>query len=285
MSKLNPISEGGADENLRRMYAELKNAFGLHTLPVFFTYIGPFPEYLSYIREQLVRNLTDLAFDRLMQEEKSSSVRETHRVLLYSEEILEWISRYKSTPTFYSFQKDLNTIISANIKLAFVFVALREAVKGWAVAAKKLPEHISELKNEEKDIDIIESEFVTGEILPVLKEKQGKTTISSSKNQIIVKESVGIEKSILPEYLRMMEKDFNQYKTKEEFWRLRVNMEKQVLQNLGLFPHLIFSPYNLIVKYTQKYENFYELIYLLSERFPTLAMQRLLFSAYLLVLS
>lgn len=284
MNKLIPIPETEAKDDLKRIYGELRHAFGLHTLPVFFTYMGPFCEYLSYLCGQLIPNLTDSAFEQLVREESESVISKTHAVLFYPLEMSEWIKQYKNTPSFYSFQKDLGTIITANIKLAFVFVALREAVKGWAIAAKKLPEYASSSSGEHSTVTVKESEFVTEDFLSYQPEEATCMQRSGDKNKIISRGNVGMEKNILPEYILMSEKSFNEHKTDEKFWRLRVNTEKQILDKLELFPHLIFSPYNLIVKYTQKYENFYELIYLLSERFPTLSMQRLLFSAYLYVL-
>jgi len=68
---------------------------------------------------------------------------------------------------------------------------------------------------------------------------------------------------------------------KDYFWILRVQLEEKILSLLATFPHLIFSPYNVIIQYTQKYDNFYELLYLLYEKFPTLSMHRLIFSVYM----
>jgi hypothetical protein len=282
---ISPISENKASEELKNCYLSLKRALNSQTLPIFFTYIGAFPEYLSYITDQLVQNLEDPSFTSLINQLNNEVVTEIHARLQKSKETVEWISLYKNSPSFYNFQKDLEGISLTNAKLACIFVTLREAVKGWAVAAKKLSE--STVKREaEREGSITEDDFIFDrsviESYRAIEDKQDR--LSAIKENYLARRSEGaIEKDILPDYLRISSSDFRQQMKYDYFWTLRVSLEEKVLSVLAMMPHLVFSPYNVIVGLTQKYENFYELLYLLSEQFPTLAMQRLMFSGYMMV--
>ena len=68
---------------------------------------------------------------------------------------------------------------------------------------------------------------------------------------------------------------------KEEFLILRVGIEKLILSSLVLMPEKIVSPINIFYKLTEKYEEFPELLYLMYEHFPTLVVQKMIFSGFM----
>lgn len=282
---IEPVVETQAEEEVKNCYLLLKQALGSQTLPIFFTYIGAFPEYLSYITDQLVQNLQNPSFTKLINQLNNEIIMEINRRLEKSEETIKWVGLYRNSPSFYYFQKDLGSISLTNAKLACIFIALREAVKGWAVAAKKLSE--STKRETKVEVSIPKEDFVFD--MSVIDTYRDMPNISKDRS-LMVKENYlakrppnAIEKDILPDYLKICSQDFRQHMKYDYFWTLRVGLEEKVLSILAMIPHLIFSPYNVIITLTQKYDNFYELLYLLSEQFPTLVMQRLMFSGYMIV--
>jgi len=285
--KIDPVFDYTAPPQIKDDYLKLKNALDSQTLPVFFTYIGAFPEYLHYITNQLIKNLEENSFKRLSLDVSKNAITKVHQNLHKSENIQEWIARYKSSPAFYHFQNNLIHIIRINTNLAFIFIALREAVKGWAVAARKLP-GTHERKQQKESEDLNREEFIFDSSLYFSQESssENKTDISTSivhhSNLPAIRNEEGIVKNLLPEYIQINQVDFRQQMKKDIFWDIRVDLEKEVLNSLSLFPNLIFSPLNVIINLTRRYDNFFELIYLLSENFPTLSMQRLMFSSYLI---
>lgn len=293
---IKPVSEDQASGTTKESYIDLRRSLGSETLPLFFTYFGAFPEYLSYISEQLVNNLQDPSFNTLTVQLNKQVISQIHTILRKSENTLKWIDRYHNTLSFYTFQKDIITISGINIKLACIFIALREAIKGWAVAAKKLPKQ-SEYAAQKEGKSIPYEKFVFDENLVDKYENASEFSPEKTKqrdpvkNQAVVlknkdivkRESFEIEKNLLPEYLTLCNSDFRAYRKKEYFLYLRVQLEKEILNLIDTFPHFIFSPYNVIAKLSNKYDAFPELLYILSEQFPTLVMQRLMFSGYLMV--
>lgn len=142
-----PIFEQEASVEVKKQFALLKKALNTSTISLFFSYIAAFPEYLTYINNQLVSNLVHPTFIELRNETLNYVSSLVSTTLSKSDEINNWINQYKNTPSFYIFQKDINKIIEVNISLTYIFIALREAIKGWALASKNcLLVHIDQKK-------------------------------------------------------------------------------------------------------------------------------------------
>lgn len=284
-----PVPEDKASEGLKKEYEFVKEALKSQTLPVFFTYLGAFPSYLTYIREQLTENLINPSFLKVVTELHRTFCAHVQLITPKSDETQDWLMRYSQNPSFYYFQKDLETITAINIKVACVFIGLREAVKGWAVAAKQLKSEVAILKEDE--ISKVNQEEFVFDTKSYLSELSKDESIESGKKQELAAQSRGIAHkskndlsvNLLPEYIKRCQLDYNRHLKREEYWTMRVQFEKNILNTLAVFPHLIYSPYNVIAKLFGDDEKFFELLYLLSQHFPTLAMQRLIFSEFLIV--
>src|SRR3989338_3565464 len=272
---ISPVLENQADEGVKINYQKIKTALNLPYLPLFFSYIGAFPEYLNYLTDQLIPSLKNSRFNNLIEETAEKIYSLMRSSLIKSEEIGEWLSRYKNSPSFYNFQKDLEKIFTVNLKLVFIFIALREALKGWAVAAKKLPSSASSTFQKDKP-SIKDGDFVYEDVLSMV-----SPSSSRSDSDLVRTDARAIEKDLLPRYLFLCQQEFNQLMKKEEFLILRVGIEKLILSSLPLLPEKIVSPINVFYKLTEKYKEFPELLYLMSEHFPTLAVQKMLFSGFM----
>lgn len=274
-----------AQGSVKDNYLKIIKAIDTDSLPLFFTYLGAFPEYLSYITEQLTENLQNRVFLGL-NKEIGEQLQELIRVLPdHNKERTLWIEQYKHIDSFYNFQKDLSYIYSTNMKIMFLFIALREAVKGWAIGAKKLPQPYEEIKN--NDIkDHSTSDFIFDIPLNrssgiIERENVSSQNITSSSFPLALRNSQNIQKDLLGEYLSLCKQGFEESRKTELFVITRVSIEKVILSCLAFMPNLIFSPINVTLELTKSYKNYPELLYLLCEQFPTLAVQRVMFSGYL----
>lgn len=280
---LKPVLESEAVGQVKSDYGELKQALEVSSLPLFFTYLGAFPEYLDYITDQLISNLKDSQFNSLHQLIGEQITDLIQSSLVQSEEAREWLNRYSHSPEYYYFQQNTNAIYSTNIKLAFIFIALREAVKGWAIAAKKLSS--SNSFSSQDNSPVSERDFVFDDILtqlpPSYPNLPNTSNLSSPSQSLAQTAARSIEVNLLQEYLVICRNDFQDHMKQNEFWILRLGIEKMILSSLDSMPTLIFSPINVVLNLSSKYPNFPDLLYLLSEHFPTYAVQRLIFSGYL----
>ncbi len=271
------INEEKAEGQVKINYELIKKNLGLQNLPIFFTYIGAFPEYLDYLTKQIVPNLQNQKFNKLIEEEEVRINTLIKSSLDKSEEINDFSNRYKNSPSFYNFQQDLKKIFNVNLKLSFIFVSLREALKGWVVAAKKLPSEVNIQEKNEQETEAMRDKFTFQDV------EEGKelVVLQTSNNNLTSNEKGAIEKDFLPKYIFLCELEFKQLMKKDEFWILRVGIEKIILSSIPLLPEKIESPINIFFNLTKKHQNYPELLYLMSEHFPTYAVQRMIFSGFM----
>lgn len=267
------ILENDASREVRANYEAIKTSFGLPRLPLFFTYFGAFPEYLDHITKQLVANIGDPRFVELCRDLSFNTKKQLKQAFPKSGELTEWLQKIRLSPSYYNFLSENEHIHMTNTKIAYIFIALREAIKGWGIAVKKLPG-----KTLEPTVYDDEEEFIYTDISVDYKPASEKELAAAEKQPI----SSSIEVDLLPKYLSLCRNEYGLILNRDEFWIMRVAAEKTILDTLPLFPHLIHSPINVVFKLMGNYPNYPDFLYLLSEHFPTYAVQRMMFSAYLL---
>lgn len=281
---LHPIIESEASGIAKDYYEKIKKSLGIPNLPLFFQYLGPFPEFLEYLGKQILKNLDDLHFQNMAEEYASQSKKSIAAKIGKSTLILEWLENYKHLPEFYHFNHDLEKIYLVNIKLAIIFLSIREAVKGWAIASRKLQGKREEKNTHDsysKDASVFIFEVSDTIIENFIKENKAKS-LALQGNQLARRENSGLAKNLLPDYLEACRLDFDRKMKTEEYLMFRVQVEQHTLNNLHNLPHPIFCPINVVIGLTGKYPSYPEILYLLSEHFPTYAVQRMLFSGFLL---
>ncbi len=272
-----PVPEEQAEKKVAALYKDLREVFGVRSVPLFFEYMGAFPDYLEYITGQLTVNIRDEAFLRLTSGTGNEINALIEEEMMYEPEIAKWKAANGRHGSMYHFDKEIASIHKTNIALAFVFVALREAVKGWAVAAKRLNTN-NEAESLNTDRNEIKAEAFIYESTNNIEQSRSMT---HARAGLVKGQKSSIEKSLLAEYMNMCRIHFEKKMQTVEFWQLRVAVEKIILAVLPLLPHVVFSPVNVVIDLSKKHENFPELLHLLSEHFPTYSVQRMLFSGYM----
>ena len=280
--KLYPTPETKATPEVKAIYEELKVALNLPNVPLFFQFLGSFPDYLVFLSESINSNLNSPKYIELVAK-NSHFVKQVFRDSFPKDILIQnFLTKYQNTPELYNLKEELGHIFETNAKLVFIFLALREAVKGWAVAARKLSSHFETSPNSETAPNIgknFEEQFIYNTDL--LNISHGETEIAASGKSLVPK-STGLSQALLPQYLNQCELEFKELLKTEALLFFRVELERIALRNLDLLPFPIFSPINVVLEIAKKYPNFPDLLYLLCEHFPTYAVQRYLFSAYML---
>lgn len=274
-----PIPFSEAKGNVRDDYQRIIDAFGIGYLPMFFQYIGPFPAYLDYITDQIVSSLGNNRFASVTAEVADALTSLMAGQFSKPDEVTSWLLRYRYSPQYYYFQEDMKRIYRANMKLVFLFVALREAVKGWAIAAKKLEPSIPTITIREEKQFVYED---TAEALLPIVISHTPSAQPAQSSSLQHNAAQQMEINLLIGYMRLCRAEFDNLMREEKYLIFRVETEKMILRTLPLLPGLIFSPINVVLEKASRYKNYGELLYLLSELFPQLAVQKMLFSAYML---
>lgn len=286
---IRPVTEKEAEGETKENYILLRESLNLPYVPLFFTFLGPFPEYLTYVTKQLVNNLKHPDFQTNVRTKSFEIRSDIRQSLIKNEKVEDWLRLYIHSPSFFYFQQDLSRIFVTNVKLAYIFVGLREALKGWAIAAKKLTgKTVSEKKSAVKDKFDEEQLFVFDNFLPSTgvqekpSQQYGNGPRQRAAQSIIKTSSPSIEKALLPEYLHLCRENFISHMKTDDFWQLRVRVEETILTDLHNLPDVIFSPINIVLRLTGKYDQFPDLLFLLAEHFPTYAVQRMIFSGFMM---
>src|SRR3990167_8506475 len=210
MITLRPTSENEASAQVKGYYEQLKKALNLPFVPIYFRFIGSFPLYCSYIIHQVEPLMNDDNFTLLTKQ----LCKTTHSILAQffpkEKELNNFILKLKDSPSYYHFQKDITHIFQNNAKLVFIFIAIREAVKGWAVAAKKVTAK-SEYGKPEVSVEgntreaFIYEDYSKGE--SILSEKVNDAIVKK-QSEIKTSEKQGLTVEVLPIYLKRMKQEY-----------------------------------------------------------------------------
>lgn len=149
--KVSPVSFHEASDEIKNNYLKIINALGLPHLPLFFQYFGSFPEYLNYITKQIVANLNNEKFNLSVKESDHELKKLIQENFSKTSSMIEFLNCYQTTSQFYNLRNSLEKIFIINFKMTLIFLALREAIKGWAIGAKKISSHASR-ESQKKDV-------------------------------------------------------------------------------------------------------------------------------------
>ncbi len=283
--KVQPAFSEHATQEVQEAYRKIAQAFGLSHPPLFFQYIGAFPDYLLYITDSIVSNVSHPKLQTFITQLCSFSDEIFRDSFTPSEDMREFIERYKLSPDMYYFKKDIERITRSNAAIMLLFLALREAVKGWAVAVKKLPSAASTTR--EEVAPNIQEELIYGDMLTLITQNN-KQSQSENQTQILIesgglvkRDGQAVEVALLPAYLQLCQEGFSELLKKKEFLFFRVEAERTALRMLEFLPEKVMSPINIVLELAKKYPNFPDLLYMLSEQFPTSSVQRWLFSGFM----
>jgi hypothetical protein len=257
MFHLNPVSYTKANDHIRSIYEDIENVLQTRHVPIFFQMIANFEEYLSYIWPQIKRNIQDKQFQEIVKSIENVSVQDLADVYNPDKEILDYVHDHIKNKSVYTIiKKDMSDVTHMNVQMAFIFITLREAVKGWAVGAPKLGENMRYDPMKQKVFSEINENFNDS----ILDEFTGLPALTTD---------------FYPKLLALCVSEMEELITKKEYLYSRVEMEERFLSEIPDIPHPIDSSYSKVSKFAYKYPHFDELLYMLSETFPTIIINKL----------
>ena len=262
-----PVPESQAKGSVHASYRQIKEALSVPNVPIFFQYIGAFPNYLHHITPTVVNNATDVGFNELLERINSTARAATESKFPQPQVLREFLGRNKQTGEVIDLKRKLTEVSVIIAKLLILFMALRESVKSWANMRGQLPGTTgmpqTSDENDRRELhDAVEKELIT-------------------VNALVPHGNLSV--SLMSQFFEMSRMAFNQIQKTQDYLVLRVEMERMVLRTLADLPYPINSSVNLVLVVTKTYPDFPDLLYLLADDFPTIAMQRWLLSMYMLI--
>jgi|GEM_PF-6110514 len=267
-----PVFENEALDEVKKYYDDLKKAFEVKTLPLFFYLSGNFPEFLRIIIPSILANLKSTAFPELVSETRDY--------------LLALFGSYKPSRKFDAifresakvYKENIDFLFMINLKLLIFLYAIRESIKGMALGLKKLPE------------------FTPKSAGKIYKIKEGSLKISPSYQKQILEErvmeidlkvvSLSKTASSLPvltfyDFLKQAEELFKNEVKDERFVLYRLGAEKILLNSLSFLPEKLEIDYKRLLESLEKYKDYHKFIPLLAEDFPVVYLHKLLLLLFL----
>ncbi len=266
-----PVFEKKASEEVQRYYADLKDAFGIKKLPLVFYISGNFPEFLGLITPQILANLKNPDFGKLVSEVNYC--------------LLELFRDYKIRKDFDTvfkesarvYKSEIDSLLKINIKTLIFLYAIRESVKGMVFGAKKLPYSFHNFSKDEafegRRIEkgdpgrwsgLVEKGLLFGEKDLALDTKD--IEVSKKSRQLVLS---------FYRFLKKTEAFFKDEMEKNEFVFYRLGIERLFLSFLDLLPEVIDIDYKILYQSIRKYKNYQQFIAILVEDFPVIYVHKI----------
>lgn len=274
MLSLKPVLEKEASREVAQIYLSIRETFGLTNVPVVFQYLAVFPNYLDFIWQQALKNLNDPEFKN--QAKEIETFAQTAIQTVYTPQTLTklFLEKIEDRAEKFELTKFVTTISQMNASFYLLSLAIRESLKGKYLGIKQIGERLAD---EEKSVF---NDLSEGFLHPSENSHKGNADIRThSTTQLTYKSPQGITISIFAQFFDIMEKEMEKLLKEEKYLTRRVELERFALSKLHLIPHPLDSSITSIFK--QAYDNpqFPELIYLISDLFPTQTPFKLMASA------
>jgi hypothetical protein len=278
MLKIKPVSEEDAKGEVKQIYQSIRTILNLVSVPLVFRYMASFPYYLSYIWEQTIKNLDNSFYAKSADDIKIFSITAINGIYKPSSLACLFLKEIGESPQKIALEEfsAKNLIVAA--KLYLLALSIRESIKGKFLGIKLFGERITE--KEQK----IFNDFTDG----FGKENNLTMDIKPSKNEIVsVTKHIqasntghrNIARSFTEDFFNLINHEMRLLTRKEEYLTRRVELERFSLNKLYLLPFPLDSSLSSIISRSADNSQFPELIYLVSELFPTQAPYKLMSSA------
>lgn len=274
MLRIVPIPEHKATGEIRKLYSSIKAATGADSVPLVFQYLAVFPDYVHFLWEQISPNLTDPAFQS--QAKDIIQFGQTAISTVYSpsplmELLLERIMR---RPEYEQLLQTTQRLLQMNASLYFLSLAIRESLKGKYLGIKQIGTVLSE--KEKRTFYTVADSVGPAQA----SSSDGHSSVQSSSLRLATRASTtGLTPSLYQEFFRTIEREMEHLMKREAYLTRRVELERFSLAKLPLLPYPLDSSFVTMTRKSGEHPQFPELVYLLSDIFPTQTPYKLLASA------
>ncbi len=265
MITLKPIGYSDASSDIQLVYKRIQKGLNTQFVPLLFQIVANFPPLLFYLWERFEKNIETNTFDDSVQAITMFSQKALEQIYIPSEQISIFVKNITSIEVdqLRETAVDLSYI---NAKLFLLCIALRESLKGVAVGAPKLSERISEYKKKE-DLDSLFDQII--ESTAVRKSSEATGLTSTSNMLVPLTGSRDIVVSNYPKFFRYIQDEMDTLVKTEKYLHSRVLLEELGLSQIDRLTVPIISSYREFIELTGRTEKTKELVYLLSDIFPS----------------
>lgn len=271
MLHIQPISEEKANEKVLEVYLDIKRSLQVSIVPLLFQYVANFEEYFLYVWEKLKANIQSEYFRDSVKNIVDFTDKEVQEIYTPSHKMISF------TTQLHSVEKEdlLDTIKklqNLNSKLLILTIGMREGLKGV---------HVKEELLLKQSADISKEFFQT--FSNVVTESTKKQAASSARMLAPLFGTQALAFSHYSDFFSHVSDDMDNLVGTEEYLTKRVELEREVLKKTDhLLP--LGCSYQEVARYAMGKSHFGELLYILTETFPS-QFPRMLFTSLVMQLS
>ena len=270
MLHIRPVEEKNASEEVKKTYEDIKKTLNIHFVPLLFQYIAGFEGWFLYVWEKIKTNLQTDYYRNTVTELINTSEKSMKGVYHESSEMHNFTAHLQHVEKEQILQTAQELEI-LNAILLVLTIGLREGVKGVVIGQQILPKSVD---YEETVFDA----FINEKIMHQNVREQKKDIAPASKmlSPLFGQQSIVVSK--YPAFFAHIVKEMEELTKTEKYLHERVAMEHAALLRASNLPHPLGCSYAEIARFAGKKPYFSELLYILSETFPT-SFPRLLFTS------
>ena len=265
MLHIHPISEEKANEHVAGIYHDIKQTFHVSIVPLLFQYLANFEEYFAYVWEKIKANAQSEYFQKSTKETIHFTEEELKDVYVPSSRTTVFVASIHDVER----QELLDTVHKLeqiNSKLLILTVGMREGLKGV---------HVKEELLLKETTDISKEFFQT--FSNIVADSTKKDAEVSSKMLAPLFGSSALAFSHYSDFFSRISDDIDHLVATENYLTKRVQLEREVLK---VTEHLLplGCSYAEVARYAMGKPHFGELLYILTETFPS-QFPRMLFTS------
>ncbi len=267
MLHLKPLTDSDADSEVLALYGRVRDCFKLDTTPLFFQYMGNFPNFLEFILKSVEKNLSNPNFINL-QEDCARTCLELFSTC-YSPsataiQIVDDITTNTQSKEFIRVK--LKNLHITNAAIALLFVSFREAIKGWAVETKLLQSKFEDVRHEQVTVSI-----------------EREVELSMVTTSEALQQSKYTQQFNYYKFMAVVQSEVEDSQKNNSHLYARLALEEYLVAHQSEVS--VDLSYRILAQYAYEYKHFDELVYLLSVSFPTIAASRVIVTSIGKILS
>lgn len=264
MLHIRPVREEQASQPVHQVYEDIKKTLGIEIVPLVFQYLAGFEEYFLYVWDKIKQNLQS-EFLQVSAKDiidfATSTVGQIYNPSHHMNQFLHSLHSSEKEHLLTTVRK----LENVNAQLLLVTLGMREGLKGVNIGAHLLKQTIQEEGVYE---DEIFDQFINNKIMRQnLKEHQELEGASKMLAPLFGASSVMISR--YPEFFSRIAEEMDQLTKTEVYLSTRVGLERIAMLTVHNLSYPLGTSYQEIAQFAGRRPYFDELLYILSETFPT----------------
>ncbi len=261
MLHIRPVTEEDASDKVRKAYEDIKNTLHIHFVPLVFQYLAGFEEYFLYAWEKIKTNIQSPYYATTTQEIIQKSQTGITHIYKQSKAMHAFMASV-GIPEKQAIQETVGQLQLLNAQLLLLTIGLREGVKGVTVGQQVLSRDAT---YEETIFD----QFINQKIMHHNLKSQEADIVPAVKMLAPLFGNQSLVISRYPEFFAHTAHEMQELTKTEHYLSERVGMEQFTLMKALTLPYPLGCSYAEIAQFAGKKPYFAELLYILSETFPT----------------